>query len=85
MLNYRIVDSCANCKHCELIKNQDYTQSYCNINKDSPPKVNYRENDPNEDKIWEKRIEWEVENRVELIGFCDLWEDNNGNLNETQE
>ena len=68
--SYCLANCCVNCIHSEIIIHQDMTESYCNINRDSPPKVDYRANDPNEDVIFETRRAWEVGHTVELYGTC---------------
>lgn len=43
--SYRRARCCHTCLHCLLISHQDYTESYCNRDKDAPPAFNIREFD----------------------------------------
>lgn len=72
--SYRLNNCCFNCVHSEITVHQDMTESYCNYHRDSPPCVDFRANDQNEDAIFEARRVWEVGHSVDLWGICDRYE-----------
>ena len=68
--NYRIVDSCGNCKNCVLkaIDYDDVEYHYCNLNMNFPKKLS------DEKKYCRDVLNWRSDAYVEENGVCDKHE-----------
>jgi hypothetical protein len=90
MKNYRVLPSCANCKHVYVVSDYDCTpQLYCEVNKDRPPCTdggNGRDEVPipnslHDKEAWAKHNvledEWRLWAEAHCVwdnGVCDLHE-----------
>lgn len=70
MNNYKIVDSCGNCKNC-LMKSADYDDleyHFCNLKKDFPKRMGDVKIDNHNFR------NWKMNNEIEENGVCDKHE-----------
>jgi len=70
MKNRRTVDSCLNCKHCQILDGFDYNDYTCLHN--AKPKPYKSEHITAEE--YESDFCWRMEHGTDIVSICDAWE-----------